>query len=329
MIDAMLVGLGARGRYFVQGGAFGSPRYRLVLGVDTSEDSRRQTSELAPQLSLADDYQRALREIDCAAVILATPACLHHEQVAAALTAGKHVYVEKPFTYSHRQAIELTRLAQQQNRKLMVGQNLRYVPLVRWLRREVKTGDLGNIGYLSLTHNRHRPVARNLANIPHVWLRENAVHDWDQLLAVVQRRPIRVSACDFDTGWSDYRQGAAHSLVEFEGDLHVIVEGSFIGQSNDFRLRMECERGTVIADSYNTFNICQGQDIRRIEMDEDPSVGLGFVTEAFADYIEKDIEPECSAGNNLRTMQLICAAVKSAEQGRPIDIPEAADEAID
>ena len=332
MIDVILVGLGARGRFMLEFDIFNAPRFRLVAGVDPSEDAREQTKLMAPELPIMDDYERALGEVKADAVYVLSPAPLHYEHVKAAIEAGKHVLVEKPFADSHSRAVELTRLAKQRGVKLMVGQNFRYVPLVVALCQELKDGTLGELGYFSLTHNRYRPVARNLAGVPHAWLAENAIHDWDQLLAIVQRRPIRVYAKSFDTSWSDYKQGAAHALIEFEGGFQALLEGSFIALATDYRLHLETERGMVIAESLNAYRVVSPEGTRTIEMPEDPdaqTLSTGRVAQAFADYIDNDIEPSCSGQNNLRTMQLVWAAIRSAETGQPVDIPESPEEPID
>ncbi len=126
--------------------------------------------QIRPQLSIFGDYDRALEECDCDAVVLLTPAHLHHEHVRLALQAGRHVLVEKPFTHSHREAVALVQLAKQKRLKLAVDQNLRYLPLIRTLRTAIASRELGAVGYVSLINNRYRPDPRNLEGLAHAWL---------------------------------------------------------------------------------------------------------------------------------------------------------------
>lgn len=329
MLNALLVGLGARGQFVLGNDVFGQGRWRLAGGVDPHEQSRQVTKQIAPELRLFSDYDHALDECECDAVVLFTPAQLHHQHVRSALQAGKHVLVEKPFAHSHREAIALVRLAEQKRLKLAVDQNLRYLPLIRVLRTAIASGELGAIGYVSLINNRYRPDPRNLEGLAHAWLLENAVHDWDQLLAILQLRPVRVTVREFDTPWSGYQQGAAHALIDFEGGVHAIIEGSFISQSNDFHLRIGAERGTVIADSYQAYRMVHGESQKRWEMQVDPTGGTLSVADAFADWVHGGPEPECSGRNNLRTVQLVRAGIISAQRLQPVEIPQADDEAVD
>jgi predicted dehydrogenase len=72
------------------------------------------------------DFDTMLDESDIDAVSIATPVTLHHEMVMAALSAGKHVICEKPFTVNAKQAQELYAKAQQTGRTAMIAHEFRY-----------------------------------------------------------------------------------------------------------------------------------------------------------------------------------------------------------
>ena len=57
------------------------------------------------------DSRDLLARPDMDAVIIATPADQHYAQVKAALSAGKHVFVEKPMARTVEEAKELMQLA--------------------------------------------------------------------------------------------------------------------------------------------------------------------------------------------------------------------------
>jgi len=92
------------------------------------------------------------------AVVIATPAETHYTMVKHALQAGKHVFVEKPFTLTPYEAQELTSLAQSKNLTLMVGHTLLYAPLFQKLKAIVDRGDLGPVQSIeTLFLNPYRP----------------------------------------------------------------------------------------------------------------------------------------------------------------------------
>jgi hypothetical protein len=137
MLNTLVVGLGARGRNILQENVLCAPDWNIVAAAEPSAECRKATTELMPELPLFADYGEALRETECDVVAVYTPGQMHGEHIAVALEAGRHVFVEKPFTLSHREAVDLTRLAEANKLKIAVGQNLRYLPLFRELRRKV------------------------------------------------------------------------------------------------------------------------------------------------------------------------------------------------
>ena len=96
-------------------------------------------------------------------------------------------------------------------------------------------------------------------------------------------------------------------------------------------LRMETEKGTVVADSYNHYRLIDTEnDIEQdVPLPPDKLHGATETVRIFAEYIAGAPEPPCSGRNNLRTMQMVCAAIKSSQQGLPVRIPESADEPVD
>jgi len=114
---------------------------------------------------------------DVEAVVIASPADCHAEQFAAAIGAGRHVFIEKPICIIEhldetRKAVELAR-----ERRLIVavGYNLRFHPAVMSVYDEIATGMLKPMwGSFVLRQKPPRPVA--------YFLEEWASHDVDLAL---------------------------------------------------------------------------------------------------------------------------------------------------
>jgi predicted dehydrogenase len=83
------------------------------------------------------------------AVAIATPVSTHAPLVAAALEAGKHVFVEKPLAASSAEAAELIRLAEQRGLVLMPGHTFLYSPPVVAIRELIEAGELGELFFVS------------------------------------------------------------------------------------------------------------------------------------------------------------------------------------
>ena len=77
-------------------------------------DARRleKTARRYPSARTSTDLRELFNDARLDAVVIATPVATHYAFARAALEAGKHVLVEKPFTASVREAEELIAIAE-------------------------------------------------------------------------------------------------------------------------------------------------------------------------------------------------------------------------
>ena len=106
MINAAMIGLGWWGQTLVESLADGSDVMRFVALSTRTVTPDVEAFAKKHGLRLLPNYEAALADPDVNAVVLATPPSGHVAQVKAAAAAGKHVFCEKPFTYSKKGAEE-------------------------------------------------------------------------------------------------------------------------------------------------------------------------------------------------------------------------------
>src|SRR5919206_1194438 len=96
-------------------------------------DARRleKISRRYPAARASADYAELLADPALDAVVVSTPVATHYAFARAALLAGKHVLVEKPFTASAREGEELIALASARGLTLMVDHTFLYTGAVR------------------------------------------------------------------------------------------------------------------------------------------------------------------------------------------------------
>ena len=94
------------------------------------------------------DYQSVLADSEIDAVVLATPHSQHFEQITAAATAGKHVFVEKPFTLGEEDAALAAQSALDAGVVVAVGHNRRFLSALQDLKSMIGQGDLGTITHM-------------------------------------------------------------------------------------------------------------------------------------------------------------------------------------
>jgi predicted dehydrogenase len=94
------------------------------------------------------DYDAMLRELDLDAVLIATPSRTHAGMVRKALERGLHVFCEKPFTLSVKDAEELTALARRKGLVTQVGYHNRFVGAFAEVKKLLDAGAIGQVTHV-------------------------------------------------------------------------------------------------------------------------------------------------------------------------------------
>ncbi len=162
---------------------------RVVAVCDLRDDNLRKVEMNYNGIRTTKNYDELIRAKDVDAVAIVTPVFTHHELAKKALEAGKHVFVEKPFTYTVAQAEDLINLAEQKNLKIMVDHTFLFTGSVRKIKQVVEDGTLGKIFYFDSTRV-------NLGLFQHdvnvVW--DLAPHDLAIMSYVLKEKPQAVVA---------------------------------------------------------------------------------------------------------------------------------------
>jgi scyllo-inositol 2-dehydrogenase (NADP+) len=151
-----VIGYGLGGKCFHA--PFVEPAGMRLVAVATSraaEVAERHASAEA----IADPAALIARE-DIDLVAISTPTDTHAPLARAALMAGKHVVVDKPFTATPEEADDLIALAAARGRVLTVLQNRRWDADFLTLQALVAAGELGDLRHVQIRFDRWRPEAK-------------------------------------------------------------------------------------------------------------------------------------------------------------------------
>jgi myo-inositol 2-dehydrogenase / D-chiro-inositol 1-dehydrogenase len=124
---------------------------RLTALADLFPDQLEKARQRFPDASRAFSGPEAWRQIvespDVDAVIVATPAWFHPQHLEAAVTAGKHVYCEKPVAVDVAGALRVMEIGKRAEGRvsLEVGFQIRSAPPFAELVRRIHAGALGPI----------------------------------------------------------------------------------------------------------------------------------------------------------------------------------------
>lgn len=165
------------------------PDVDVVAACDQQREVCESVAQQYPGIETTTDFSDVLRDDRIEGVVIATETPQHYTMAAAALEAGKHVFVEKPMAQSVEEASRLVELADAHDRRLMVGHLLLYHPAFRLVEDMIDRGELGDVYYLYSVR----------VNLGIIRQRENALeslapHDLSIALRFLNTEPVAVSA---------------------------------------------------------------------------------------------------------------------------------------
>ncbi|MBD3343467.1 MAG: gfo/Idh/MocA family oxidoreductase [Chitinivibrionales bacterium] len=173
---------------------------------DKNPQTLNKVKKVYPNITTTTDYTDVIKSKETDAVAVITPVSTHFELAKLALENGKHIFVEKPFTATSRQAEELINLAEQKGLTIMVDHTFLFTGAVQKIKGIVDGDELGNVYYYDSTRV-------NLGLFQHdinvVW--DLAPHDFSIMNYIIPESPTAIVAT-----------GKAH-VSEFENIAYITV----------------------------------------------------------------------------------------------------------
>ncbi|MTH48257.1 oxidoreductase [Intestinirhabdus alba] len=157
-IRVAIVGYGYASKTFHAPLIAGTPG--LELATIVSSDEAKVKADW-PQVTVDSEAKQPFNDPTLDLIVIPTPNDTHFPLAKAALEAGKHVVVDKPFTVTLSQARELDALARRLGLLLSVFHNRRWDGDFLTLKALLASGALGEVAYLESHFDRFRPQIRD------------------------------------------------------------------------------------------------------------------------------------------------------------------------
>jgi len=158
-----LIGFGMAGQVFHAPVITSVDGLRLLKVTARRAEQRDILRSRYADTVIVDDADGIIHADDIDLVVVATANVAHYALAKAALLAGKHVVVEKPFTNTTEEADELIALARARNRVLSVHHNARWNSDYLTVKRVIGSGRLGRLVSFEARYDRFRNTLRENA----------------------------------------------------------------------------------------------------------------------------------------------------------------------
>lgn len=333
-IHGAVVGLGYWGPNLVRN-FLKVPDVQIKKVCDISPKIRDKFAKDYPQIPVTPHYDEILTDPEIDFVAIATPLKTHFFLGKQALSADKHLLIEKPMTQTSNEAKQLIRLAEKKRKILMVGHTFIYSDAIQKIKKAILNKSFGKMLYFDSTRIN---LGRLQADANVIW--DLAPHDLSILSYLLSDVPIKIQAMGSSHISKDNIE-IAHIFLTYKNNItahiHVSwlspvkIRNIFIGGSNQMILYNDIEPSEKVR-IYNKNITLSKEEITPFA----PAYRSGTVvippinqTEAlqtqlshFIMCIRKNKLPLTHAGEGLKVVELLEAIDSALKKGSQIVLHE-------
>ena len=305
-----------------------------VIGCDTRNDRLQFIKEKFPAAKLITDCHELL-DSDVDAIVIATPVDTHHKFAKKALEAGKHIWVEKPFTASIAEAEELIEIADRKNLKIFVDHTFIYNGAVRKMRELIDNDVLGNLIYFDSERINLGLFQRDV-NV--VW--DLAPHDLSIMNYILQNHQVKALSANGIANFNG-KENLAHICIYFEDNCFAHFHINWVSPVKIRRMIVGGDKKMLVYDDMENFEKIKvydsGVDFKTQEsihealvqyrigdmfspkVNQTEALALGVIE--FISSINEDRQPITSGKDGLAVIRLLEASDKSIKNmGKIVEI---------
>lgn len=294
----------------------------------TRAKAQAKAAEYCPEARIEDDWHSMLAD----STIDVIDVTLHPDHrapiIEAALRAGKHVLSQKPFVTDLDTGEDLVKLAEDSGVTLAVNQNARWAPHMAWMREAVRAGLIGDLvsAHVAIHWTHGWTAGTPFDEIEDLILYDFGVHWFDFIASLAPGRARSVFATSAHAkGQANKVPLLAQALVRLDGgQASLIFDGSVPHGPRDTSF-VGGTIGSLVADgrdlSSQSVTLTTETGIAR------PVLAGQWFNDGFRgtmgellSAIEDGRDPSNNARDNLDSLALAFAAVRSRITGQEVEV---------
>lgn len=207
------------------------------------------------------EYEQLLADKNVDAVVIATPLYLHHPMAVAALSANKHVYVEKSMAFTIAQSLDLVKKVRNSKLVFQVGFQYRNFELYHKIKEVIQAGWIGDAYSFECQYNRNSDW-RYPVNDPKLekvinWrmykdrcggpLSELCAHQIDAVNYITDSHPIKAMGLGGINFWKDGREtyDNVRTVYEYENGVKATYTSILSNAYNGYQIRILGNKATI------------------------------------------------------------------------------------
>ncbi|MFO7755696.1 MAG: Gfo/Idh/MocA family oxidoreductase [Bacteroidales bacterium] len=170
-----------------------------------------------------DDYRDLINDRNVDAIIIATPDHWHAPMAIEAARAGKHIYCEKPMSWSVEETYELRSAVKESGVVFQLGHQGRQTEAYNKAREVIDNNVIGSVNLIEVTTNRNTPNGAWVYPI-HPQAGQDTI-DWEKFIGQAPWHDFSLERFFRWRCWWDYSTGLSGDLLTHEYDAMNQIMG--------------------------------------------------------------------------------------------------------
>ncbi|MCU0332185.1 MAG: Gfo/Idh/MocA family oxidoreductase [Ignavibacteriaceae bacterium] len=219
---------------------------KRVVACDIRESRLKSIKDKFPSAELTTDCNSIVKG-DFDIVVISTPVDTHHSIAKEALNSGKHIWVEKPFTFSSNEAEELIEIADRKNLRIFVDHTFIYNGAVQKIKELVDKDELGNILYFDSERINLGLFQRDV-NV--VW--DLAPHDLSIMTHLLAKHKMKALVANGIANFNG-KENLAHICIYFEDNCFAHFHVNWVSPVKIRRIIVGGDKKMLVYDDMENF----------------------------------------------------------------------------
>jgi len=302
-----------------------SGKLEIVACYSRSEEKRRAFAKKYA-CKAANTYEEILQDQSIQAIINTTPNATHLETTRAAAAAGKHVFLDKPIANTIADARGLTQACRDAKVVLALGYQRRRESHFRWIKERLDLfGKLVNaeanisrdrLGRIDLSSWRYQA-----AGMPGGVMLQIGIHYTDVLEYLLG--PVKaVSGRFVQLVLPGDNPDVASLIMEHENGAQSTLNASYASAGEYYLMNIYGKEASAFYDLHNGLRWVRRGSDKAESVACEKNDAIVDELEEFARAVRGEAEPEMDGERSTHSLAVILAGIKSAREGRRVEIEE-------
>ncbi len=307
-----------------------TPALEIAACYTRSEDKRAAFAEKYG-CRAAGSYEEILMDDSIRGIINTTPNSVHLATVAQAAAAGKHVFLDKPIANTISDGLALHHISAAAGIVLSVGYQRRRESHFRWIKREIEAGRFGKLIQAEANISRDRlgkidttSWRYQASGMPGGVMLQIGIH-YSDVLEMLLGPVRRVSAVTAQLVLPGDNPDIANLILEHDSGAVSNLTASYASASEYYMLNVYGKEASAYYDLFGGLRHLRRGDSQATPVPCRKNDTLVEELEEFAACIRGRSTPEVSARRATESLAVIHAGIRSASEGRPVEVAEMLD----